>query len=80
MAIRFSTARYIDQVAAREGGMSAFENYYHAGFEAGEDRVAAMHIEGARDWRNRVRRQLVLRGGVSLYWQGRPMAAAQVQP
>ncbi|WP_377299789.1 hypothetical protein [Rhizobium sp. SGZ-381] len=77
MAIRYSTARYIEQVAAREGGMTAFEEYYTTDFDAGLDRVAAMHIEGGRDWRNRVRRQLVMRGGVSLFWQGRPAAGGQ---
>jgi hypothetical protein len=77
MAIRFSTARYIEGVAAREGGMTAFEEYYRTDFEPGVGRVAAMHIEGARDWRGAARLQRVLRDGVSLYWPRADRRAAR---
>lgn len=56
MGVRGLTASYIDSIAVREGGMSAFEEYYIDDF-APDDRVCAAMVECRTDWRRGVRLQ-----------------------
>ncbi|MGF9694722.1 hypothetical protein AAIH46_18020 [Rhizobium sp. 0TCS1.26] len=51
MGIRVTTAPHIDQLAARQGGMSAFEEYYVDDHRP-EDRPVIQMVESADDWRS----------------------------
>jgi hypothetical protein len=57
MGVRAVASRKLNAVAARCGGMSAFEIWYVAD-DGGDDRYARVEVEQAYDWRNDERRQM----------------------